>query len=228
MPARTRQAAELERALTTVYITIFKEIKKHPSFPDDIGKVKQDFNRRVYDATRSAIASVYAAGSLYVNKKLGTDSYPTTTDITNQREETERAVTAFWKRIQNDADRTLQQESIEEPKPAFNTTSFLNSIAAFAMTASLARATVSKTKQIIQPVTTVEEQGGQTQTLEFNVDFEIKELKPRLKWITQHDERVCPICRELDGKEWSQDDPDLQQPPDDAHNNCRCYLELIE
>jgi SPP1 gp7 family putative phage head morphogenesis protein len=226
MPARVDKAAEVERALTNVYLTLFKEIKKDPDYPDNIGNIKQRFNRKVNDATRAAIAVVYAAGVTYVNNKLKTDPYLTTTDIINQVQETDRAVTAFWKRIQADADRTIQQEDalVVEPKPALNTTSVLNGIAAFATTAALALATTSKVKQITQPLTQSTEDG---QVVEFDIGFEIKKT-PQLKWITQHDERVCPICRELDGQIWQQDDPDLQQPPDDAHNNCRCYLEIID
>ena len=220
------KAQQVENALTNVYITLFKEIKKDPDYPDNIGSIKQRFNRKVNDATRSAIALVYAAGVTYVNNKLKTDPYLTTTDIINQAQETDRAVTSFWKRIQADADRTIQQEDalIVEPKPALNTVSVLNGIAAFATTAALALATTSKVKQIIQPLTQSTEDG---QVLEFDIGFEIKKI-PQLKWITQHDEKVCPICRELDGQMWQQDDPDLQQPPDDAHNNCRCYLEIID
>ena len=219
MPTRVDKAAEVERALTTVYLTLFKEIKKDPSYPDDIESVKRRFNRKVNDATRAAIALVYTAGVLYVNNQLKTDPYLTTTDIINQAQETNKATIAFWSRIQKDATRTIQQEDalIVEPKPALNTASVLNSIAAFATTAALAQSTLSKTKQIVQPV----------ESPELDIGFEIKRI-PRLKWITAHDEKVCPICRELDSQEWNQDDPDIPEPPDSSHNNCRCYLELID
>ena len=223
MPTRVDKAAEVERALTNVYITLFKEIKKDPDYPDNIDEVKKHFNRKVNDATRAAIALVYAAGVTYVNTKLKTDPYLTTTDITNQQEQTTKAVDAFWSRIQKDAIRTIEEESIE-PKPALNTAAVLNSIAAFATTTALAQSTLSKTKQIVQPLSLsdVDAEG------ELEIGFEIKELKPRLKWNTQSDERVCPICNALDGHEWEQDDSEIQQPPDSSHVNCRCYLELIE
>jgi len=222
MPSRVDKAAEVERALTNVYLLLFKEIKKDPDYPDNIEVVKRRFNRKVNDATRAAIATVYLAGVTYVNTKLKTDPYLTTTDIINQQEQTGKATTAFWSRIQKDASRTIQQEGalILEPKPTLNTAAVLNSIAAFATTAALAQSTLSKTKQIVQPPA--------DESLTLDIGFENKELKPRLKWVTQHDEKVCPICNALDGHEWDQDDLEVQQPPDDSHNNCRCYLELIE
>ena len=46
-------------------------------------------------------------------------------------------------------------------------------------------------------------------------------------WTTQADELVCPVCEALDGEEWTVDDPGLQTPPDDTHDNCRCYLDIV-
>lgn len=42
---------------------------------------------------------------------------------------------------------------------------------------------------------------------------------------TQSDDRVCPICEELDGESWDEDDPDIEEPP--VHPNCRCYLDEV-
>ncbi|WP_017602198.1 phage minor head protein [Nocardiopsis lucentensis] len=57
-----------------------------------------------------------------------------------------------------------------------------------------------------------------------------------LKWFTRADERVCPICRPLNGKViasgrgFSSDTADWQgiggQPP--AHWRCRCYTQVIQ
>ena len=53
------------------------------------------------------------------------------------------------------------------------------------------------------------------------------EPNEKVKWVTAHDEQVCPICIALDGRVWNINDPDLQQPPDDTHENCRCTLEPV-
>lgn len=41
---------------------------------------------------------------------------------------------------------------------------------------------------------------------------------------TQSDDRVCPICEDLEGNEYYEEDdrPDI---PDDTHPNCRCYYD---
>jgi len=47
----------------------------------------------------------------------------------------------------------------------------------------------------------------------------------RLEFTTRKDERVCPICSPLDGKQFTFDDPSKPDIP--VHHNCRCrYLEV--
>lgn len=46
-------------------------------------------------------------------------------------------------------------------------------------------------------------------------------------WVTEHDERVCPICRPLDGQpEYLWRERFTLGPP--AHARCRCYMEWRE
>jgi len=49
-----------------------------------------------------------------------------------------------------------------------------------------------------------------------------------LRWVTSRDERVCPICRPLDGKvvNINAGFGNVRYPP--AHINCRCFVEPVE
>jgi SPP1 gp7 family putative phage head morphogenesis protein len=42
-----------------------------------------------------------------------------------------------------------------------------------------------------------------------------------LEWMTASDERVCPVCGALDGKQYSIEAPERMPP---AHPSCRCWL----
>ena len=42
---------------------------------------------------------------------------------------------------------------------------------------------------------------------------------------TQDDDKVCPICEELAGEEYTIGIDNLPKIPDDTHPNCRCYYE---
>lgn len=47
---------------------------------------------------------------------------------------------------------------------------------------------------------------------------------PKLVWISERDNRVCPICEALDGKEWDADSNQIRRPVQDSHFGCRCRL----
>lgn len=44
------------------------------------------------------------------------------------------------------------------------------------------------------------------------------------EWRTRQDEKVCPICEDLDGTQYTIDDSAIPRVPDDSHFNCRCRL----
>lgn len=45
-------------------------------------------------------------------------------------------------------------------------------------------------------------------------------------WKTEEDDLVCPICEALMDRTWEIDDPDIPNPIEDTHPNCRCRIEL--
>lgn len=220
MPVRVTHANEVERALSNVYLRLFAEIKKDENYPDNIPALVQRFNKKVYDSTRKAVESVYQEGTNYVGMRLKTESFLTNIDIANIQETTDANVKAFWNRINDDAQRTIEQRDkiVIEPKPSLATAAMLTGISTVIATSSLALGTKSKVQQIASDP-------------EISLDgTDLKGEKPRVRWITQMDERVCPICRELDGQTWAYDDPLVpvagRMGPNGTHLRCRCFLEL--
>lgn len=41
----------------------------------------------------------------------------------------------------------------------------------------------------------------------------------RVRWVTQKDERTCPVCGPMNNKTY-----DINKVPPKPHHNCRCYL----
>ena len=41
----------------------------------------------------------------------------------------------------------------------------------------------------------------------------------KVQWISEHDEKTCDVCQEMDGEVY-----DLSDVPPKQHYNCRCYL----
>ena len=100
-----------------------------------------------------------------------------------------------------------------EPRSELSTNYAVTSIAISLVTAAISRGTVSELQQL--------------RTATKSIKVKQAQVEDVLVWMTQQDELVCPICEDLDGQQWTEDDPDLQEPPDDAHDNCRCYLDII-
>lgn len=92
-------------------------------------------------------------------------------------------------------DRQLNRQIREPEKPKFNVPAAAQVIASSAATLALNTAIVNRAE------------GDQW-----------------LEWKTAEDDRVCPICRPLDGRRWQSNDPQMPIPPDDTHPNCRCEL----
>lgn len=41
----------------------------------------------------------------------------------------------------------------------------------------------------------------------------------RVRWVTQKDERTCPTCRPMNGRNYN-----INKVPPKPHHNCRCYV----
>jgi hypothetical protein len=60
-----------------------------------------------------------------------------------------------------------------------------------------------------------------------NTDSTDNQLHSLMVWVTENDALVCTLyCEPLEGKTWEIDDPDIPEPVNDTHPNCRCRLEL--
>ena len=209
MANRVIRAGEIERALSAVYNRYLEKIRQDQNYPWDIVSLRRKYGDPIYSATRTAVTGVYNEGINYVGYKTNVDVYPTQANIDEIKSETDRAINSFWGRITDDARRARLQDVSDEDKPDLDTESFMRQTATSMASAGLALATVAKTAEVIDQVV------GQ----------------PQLKWHTQADEKVCPICAPLDGTVYDYNDPSIPTPgqngPGGTHSNCRCYLDMV-
>ena len=129
-----------------------------------------------------------------------------------------------------------------------NTKSYLfSSLAILVVTDAINSATINKSKAIHESIlrqnpnlqnvdsnllsgaVTLEETSFQLMDVELvRLMLLLNTLK--LKWYTSADDRVCSICRNLEGKSWtlslSLAVNDIPKIPDSTHFNCRCRLFL--
>jgi hypothetical protein len=226
-----RQLKDLETSLHRVYVRIYKEIKKEPDYPDNLGAIRRKYNKLVYDNTRSAIQEAVILANEKVNRIFKTQPYLTQRDLNliekNSKDQTE----SFWRKIMLDIFRkqeqrllggaTLGDEDEEDdgslappPPPDVDITAYLLAVAIASLFGSLADATLSKSTELADTV----------------------ETKPKVKWKAVVDQRTCkqlpdlsPGCGARNGTVYETDDPDLLEhmPGTGTHLFCRCYLESV-
>ena len=224
MPVRVDRTEAIQKTLSNVYLNLFKEIKKDVSYPLSTILLRQRYNRKVYDASRKAITEVFREGHNYVGRTLKVETYQSDNDNALIKQETDKAVSMFWTRLDADAGREREIQGAQnrliltEQKDEFDTEFYLANSAMIATTGALALSTLSKTNQVVD-------------------DPELDIGRPKIRWVAQQDERTCtrlpsgePGCQFLDGQEWDYDDVSIPVPgrlgPNGTHPNCRCYLEL--
>lgn len=219
-----RQLKDLETSLHRVYLRIYKEIKKEPDYPDNLGAIRTKYNKLVYDNTRSAIQEAVILANEKVNRIFKTQPYLTQRDLNliekNSKDQTE----SFWRKIMLDIFRKQEQKLLggatlggEEddgslaPPPDLDITAYLLAVAIASLFGSLADATLSKSTELADTV----------------------ETKPKVRWKAVVDQRTCkqlpdlsPGCGTRDGNIYDVDDPELQlhMPGTGTHPYCRCEL----
>ena len=224
MPIRVDRTEAIQKSLANVYLNLFSEIKKDANYPSASTLLKQKYNRKIYDATRKGITQVFGEGHNYVGRTLKVETYQSDNDNTLIKQETDKAVSMFWTRLDADAGREREIQAAEsrliltEHAEEFDTEFYLTNAAMIATTGALALSTLSKTEQVVS-------------------DPELDTGKPKIRWVAQQDEKTCTRlpnggqgCAYLDGQEWEIDDPEIPVPgrlgPNGTHPNCRCYLSL--
>jgi len=215
---RNEQARRLEKQLVIQLDRIVNEIKNHGS--KDISLLQRQYGTQIQNVLRSAIEKAYImAAEKVVNmrrqhpsRKLKqsaaltdlTRHFTTAIDLNNIGDKVNEYLGVFWRRMNV----FLHQNDVQpnptgfKPWSAYNPNSMITEMATSALTDTMSDATTSKLDQLGDP-------------------------NEKVKWVTQHDEFVCPVCAGLDGMEWSINDPSLQSPPDDSHPRCRCELEPV-
>jgi hypothetical protein len=178
----------------------------------DIGIAQHYYGHEVKTILRHGAQQAYGIGAEHVATKKKVYNFVTSLDLQNIRELVEYYYPIFWRRLnvvlhRNDV---LLQKYDFEPRSELNSNYIATAIAIAILTAGIAKGTISKLGQV---------KTAPLKQAAIGVDI--------LVWTTSQDELVCPECDELDGQEWAADDPDLKEPPDDTHDNCRCYLDVI-
>ncbi len=217
---RSQKVLRIEKALARTFIKIADEILADKRYPD-INSLKVKYNALVYDNTRAALSVISQISTRYVNEKTKTNPYPTDSDIALIKQQTDKTVDSFWRKIM-----------LKIQKPNNDLEFFISTVATVAATGTLALTTRAKLLQIkSKPLGAASLYSSEEDWSPETEPVAIETKKPKLQWKTSHDERVCPICMDLDNQSWDFDDNTIpipgEQSPQGSHINCRCIINLI-
>ena len=218
---RSQKVLRIERALARTYVKIAEQMQRDKRWPD-INSLKVRYGTLVYDNTRAALSVISQISTRYVNEKTKTNPYPTEADIALIKQQTDKTVDSFWRKIQ-----------LKIQKKENDLESFVAIVAQVGATGTLALTTRAKILQLqikSKPLSGASLYSSEEDwTPQLSTESITK--KPKLQWKTSHDERVCPICLNLDNQSWEFDDNSVpipgEQGPDGTHYNCRCIINLI-
>jgi SPP1 gp7 family putative phage head morphogenesis protein len=210
---RQQQRDQLEYELQYQLSNIIDNIRNQGI--GDISKAQSLYGDQVREILRHYSYLAYVVGAEYAASKKRMSYFPTTIDLQNMRAVTDYYYPRIWLRLNQIIHRNdvLMQKYDFEPRSELSTNYAITSVAISLITRAISRGTVSELEQL--------------QSAHKSIKIKQAQAEDVYVWNTMGDELVCPICEDLDGEQWAMDDPDLKEPPDDTHDNCRCYLDII-
>lgn len=222
----------LEKSVTRKLNTFYqKKIRPNATlFP--IETLRQKYDAEVRVIIRKAVQDSYLEGTDLVAQQINEKApdfqlFTSVTDITNIQAITNDMANQFWtttaKLVQRENEFVVKADELV-PKPSFDAKAAMIGLAALFTFSAFNNAVKSKLPIVVPPHQPLPlEIHRADETLTVDINFEIKRLKGRVRFTTQHDARVDPqLCAPLDGNEYDADDPDLPVPP--LHRFCRCHL----
>ena len=229
---REKKSKELERILSNIYEKVYEQITRDDDYPDNIYRLHERYNPVLLPAIRKSIEEIHKIAIDYTGKKMKIDAFLTETDIALIKQETDITLRTFWGVVEREIERTKKNEYMTEVENAMilslKGASFLGTLATLAglavstITKGLAKATVSKARQLSST------SNFTGPDLRFTGTAQSQGSSQVVTWQTAGDERVCPICAPLDGQTWDVNDSSIPVPGENGfngtHSNCRCRL----
>ncbi len=214
---REQQARQIEEEVKVHLNDLVNSIAAEQS--NDISVIQRNYSMEVEYVIRASATSAYIVGLNYVGgtKKRLHHMFLTVMDVEKIKTLTNEFTNIFWRRMfavlhQKDTVQNILKQARFSHRSTLTLNNLVTSLATKIVTKAIAVATVAKVNAL--------------RSLPESRAIKSAQAVETLVWTTQHDELVCPLCSSLDNMEWQSDDPNILVPPDDAHNNCRCRLDI--
>ena len=230
----SNRLSRLEKAVTRKLNAFYNQkIKPNATiFPIEV--LRQRHDAEVKTIIRKAVQDSYLEATDLVGQKIQEKVpefllFVSVTDINNIQAITNDMANQFWtttgKLVARENEFVVEQDELK-PKPSFDAKAALIGLGALFVFSAFNNGVKNKLPTAITNTeSAISHNQDESPTLDIDINFDIHELKGRVRFTTQHDAKVDQeICQPLDGTEWDAGDPDIVVPPDDTHRFCRCHL----
>lgn len=210
---------QTERRLKAVFNRIIRDYDKTK---DPISILEPRYKNEVKAVIYNAVNRIYQIGIDYVDEETDNNIFPSDEQLRQRTNEvlshTDYYYGLFWNQIRryiNNADelelRRNEKIIIEGINDVVHFPKIETNVMASYMTIHIATTLVSYATLL---------------RLNEIRNEEIQNLM-KVKFVTQADERVCPICMQYEGRIWNRFDPNIVIPHLHTHPRCRCRLLLF-
>lgn len=214
----TKQTIQISENVTKQLSEVSKQIvnlKGRNSIKEIRGKLKTEVGSIITNAVRES----YLLG-LHFIEGFAEQTIPLTNQhLKDINKEIELQIDSYWKSVTRILDEDIPKTAIvgaASPRDLVLVKKLNDSLdkSSTSMTfASLNQATIAGSEQIYKktvPGTKITITATLTRT--------------QLLWVSERDNRVCPVCLNLDGRSWYVNDKSMPKPVKDSHFGCRCRL----
>ena len=233
-------SSECERKTSTILNEIKRIVRDNPQV--DLDRLRSVYGARVLDEYAKCNKEIFLATTSFVERFTKRTHSLTPIDLALIDEQTRKSVNAFWTVVRDmisaiQGSKTINAQELRDQRvdrgmqTDFNARlEVISSAGIFGLLGKSTLFLLGEEKRSA-PANVPLFVGLERGTIEARITtlkpIEIPE-KLLVIWITERDDRVCPICQPLDGLSYDIDDPNTPKPVDDTHPRCRCRLLPID
>ncbi len=203
---------------------VMRKIVQMLSDGKTVDEVREKHKKDVGTVIATGIRESYMLGLHFIEKFAERTIRITPEHLLEIDSQIQTAITRFWDSVKDITRKDREEKPVKVFGAALFDTSLFTKLAAFLGKGSKSNAflalntsTVTTSKQVFRE-TALDDSITATGSIQI----------PKLIWITERDNRVCPICEPLDAKTWDIDQGSIPRPVQDTHIGCRCRLLPLE
>ncbi len=227
----TKQTMQISDTVSAELSKVGEDIIKLLDRKFTIPEIRDKLKTRVGTIIASAVRESYFLGFKFVEKFEQRSIELTDVHLSEINDEIKNQIDNFWKSIKNmirDNNKKVKtaKKKKKSKSPVIASAAGPNDLLLLNLfNNSFARSAISMNFFALNLATiTTRREVFRTEIKEAGITVTGSITVPQNIWISERDNRVCPICLNLDGRTYDVDDPKMPRPVRDTHLGCRCRL----